>query len=216
MSMAAEIIKPMLTLRQLLEGFASAPDMPVTGISSDSRKLAKGDVFIACQRAAGHGLDYADQAIAEGASAIVWDSSTTTVDAAVKCRVPMIAVEQLAVHLGEIANRFFGYPSRDLNVFAVTGTNGKTTVAFLVAQCMNLLGKSCAYVGTLGSGLDELVAGDMTTPDCIELHRLLADFRDAGADHVAIEVSSHALHQDRINGIELDTNGEEPGFERAS
>lgn len=205
MNAAAAIINSDLTLRQLLDGLATAPDIPVTGISSDSRKLRKGDVFIACQRAAGHGLYYADQAIAAGASAIVWDSSTGNAAALRNVSVPAIAVDDLAAYLGEIANRFYGYPSRDLTVFGVTGTNGKTTVALLVAQCLKLLGYTSAYIGTLGSGIDELAAADMTTPDCIDLHRLLAEFRAAGATHVALEVSSHALQQNRINGIAFDT-----------
>ncbi len=205
MNVATELATSVVTLRQLLDGFVVAPEIPVTGISSDSRKLTKGDLFIACRRAAGHGLEYADKAVAAGASAIIWDSSTATVADVADCAVPTIGVERLADHIGEIANRFFHYPSRDLKVFAVTGTNGKTTVALLVAQCLNLLGKTSGYVGTLGSGIDELVAGEMTTPDCIELHRLLAEFRAAGAGFAALEVSSHALQQDRINGIAFDT-----------
>ena len=119
-----------------------------------------------------------------GVAAIAWDSSTTEAPAA-EVGVPMIAVPDLARHLGEIANRFFGRPSE---------------------QCCEFLGESCGYVGTLGVGVGEVAGGDgMTTPGAIELHRNLAGFRDAGAGWAAIEVSSHALSQQRVDGVAFDT-----------
>jgi UDP-N-acetylmuramoyl-L-alanyl-D-glutamate--2,6-diaminopimelate ligase len=109
-------------------------------------------------------------------------------------------------HLGEIANRFHGFPSRSVGVLGVTGTNGKTTVAWLLAQSLELLGHRCGYVGTLGAGMDEIeIAESMTTPGAVELHGRLADFRDGGAEYAALEVSSHALDQDRVDGIEFKT-----------
>jgi UDP-N-acetylmuramoyl-L-alanyl-D-glutamate--2,6-diaminopimelate ligase len=203
MSMPAENMNPALTLDKLFEGIADAPELAVTGLSDDSRTIRPGELFIACQGATSHGLDYLEQVIAANAAAIAWDSSTGS---AVDSDLPMIAVTDLQHHVGEIANRWFDYPSRAVHVTGVTGTNGKTTVAWLIRQCQMSLGRKCGYIGTLGQGLEEIAAdGSMTTPACIELHRTLADFRDHGAGHAAIEVSSHALEQSRVDGVEFDS-----------
>ena len=143
--------------------------------------------------------------ITAGVAAIAWDSDTAEMPAA-HIGVTMVAVPGLVRHVGEIANRYYEFPSRAVRVVGVTGTNGKTTVAWLVSQCLQLLGHRCGYVGTLGAGLDEVSGGEgMTTPGAVELHGCLADFRDRGAEYAAVEVSSHALAQDRVNGVEFDT-----------
>ena len=201
MSMPAEALTPHGTLRDLLEGIAEAPDIEVGGISSDSKTLMPGDVFFALVGETGHGLDYVAEALDAGVHAVVWDSSADVV-APNHADVPMIPVAGLTTHIGEVANRYFGAPSESMKVAGVTGTNGKTTVAFLAAQCMQMLGSTCAYLGTLGFGIGDLDSdSEMTTPACIDLHKKLAAFRDAGAAHAAIEVSSHALQQDRLNGV---------------
>lgn len=205
MNMPAETLTPHGTLASLLDGFADAPEIEIAGISSDSKALSPGDVFFALAGETSHGLDYLGEAREAGIAAVVWDSSADVVAPDLP-DIPMIAVPGLTKHIGEIANRFFDTPSRSLKVAGVTGTNGKTTVAFLVAECMQMLGESCAYLGTLGFGIGELdTESDMTTPACIDLHQKLAAFRDADASHAAIEVSSHALHQDRINGVHFDS-----------
>jgi UDP-N-acetylmuramoyl-L-alanyl-D-glutamate--2,6-diaminopimelate ligase len=205
MSMPAEHITTKPTLADLLQGFAMAPAIEIQNISSDSRALQPGDLFLACGGESSHGLDYVADAIAAGVAAIAWDSSTAEAPVA-EVGVPMIGVQDLAAHLGEIANRFFDRPSEHVKVVGVTGTNGKTTVAWLIAQCCELLGESCGYIGTLGTGVGEVTGGEgMTTPGAIELHRNLAEFRDAGAGWAAIEVSSHALSQRRVDGVTFDT-----------
>lgn len=203
MSMPAESMHTEITLDALLAGIADAPAVPLCGIAEDSRRLQPGYLFLACQGATSHGLEYMEQAIAAGVAAVAYDSST---GAATESSVPMIPVVGLADHLGEIANRWFDSPSRHLQVTGVTGTNGKTTVAFLIQQCMELLRHKCGYIGTLGSGLSSVDrGGQMTTPPCIELHETLAEFRDRGASHAAIEVSSHALEQKRVDGVLFDS-----------
>ncbi len=205
MSMPAEHMNRQPDLRALLQGFAVAPAIAITGISSDSRSLKKGDLFLACGGESSHGLDYAGDAVTAGVAAIAWDSGTAEAPNT-DIGVPMIAVPGLARRLGEIANRFYDRPSETLQVFGVTGTNGKTTVAWLAAQCAEQLGRRCGYLGTLGSGVGEIEHGEgMTTPGAIELHGKLAEFRDAGAVASAIEVSSHALAQNRVDGIRFDT-----------
>jgi len=201
--MPAEHMTPLPTLADLLQGYADVPDIAVEGIATDSRRLGKGYLFLACAGLRRHGLDYLEQALDAGIAAVAWDASTGT--APVQCAVPAIGIEGLAGKLGEIANRFYGRPSEHLEVVGVTGTNGKTTVAWLIAQCGALLGERCAYLGTLGHGIDELQGTDgMTTPPVVELQGRLAEFVDQGARYAALEVSSHALAQHRVDGVRFD------------
>ena len=204
MNMPATKLQGFISLTELLDGFAEAPDISVTGIASDSRELSEGYLFLACAGARSHGLDYAGQAAAAGVAAIAYDATTAV--SIPEVGVPLVPVEHLRARLGDIANRFFDEPSGAVRVAAVTGTNGKTTVAWLLAQCLNRLRGRCGYIGTLGYGIEEIDAADgMTTPDVISLHRQLAGFRDADAGYAAVEVSSHALAQDRIDGVRIDT-----------
>ena len=205
MSMPAEHMTSSPSLAKLLQGFAHAPDVPVTGIASDSRQVGKGYLFLACKGLRGHGIDHVDKAIAAGVCAVAWDSSTADApdDTA---GVATIGVENLSRHLGEIANRFYGQPSTNMKVIGVTGTNGKTTVAWLIAQCLQKLGQKCGYLGTLGYGVNELHGAEgMTTPAAVELQDRLASFVAQGATATAIEVSSHALSQRRVDGVRFES-----------
>ena len=204
MSMPAEHMTPMPTLADLLQGHADAPAVPVAGIASDSRKLGEGFLFLAVQGMTSHGLDFVDQAMQAGISAVAWDATTGADPGDIG--VPTIAVASLDAKLGDIANRFFGSPSEALGIVGVTGTNGKTTVAWMVAQAARFVDESCGYLGTLGYGVDEIDGAEgMTTPAAIELHARLADFVDQGARYAALEVSSHALKQKRVDGVRFDT-----------
>lgn len=204
MSMPAEHLTSKPTLDTLLEGYADAAAIHIDGIAVDSRRLDRGFLFLACEGATQHGLDYCHEAVQSGVAAIAYDcSSAKTVPDDID--VPLIPIANLRSHLGEIANRYFGSPSQELKVIAVTGTNGKSTVAWMIAHCLQSLGRSCAYSGTLGSGVGNVINNDeMTSPDVIETHRRIAEFRDAGARYAAIEVSSHALDQHRVDGVEFD------------
>jgi UDP-N-acetylmuramoyl-L-alanyl-D-glutamate--2,6-diaminopimelate ligase len=205
MSMPAERINLSPTLADLLQGLAQAPAIPVSGIASDSRLVGEGYLFLACKGLRSHGIDHIEQVITAGASAIAWDASTTDSPGDV-AGVAMIGVENLARHLGEIANRYYGRPSDNMNVIGITGTNGKTTVAWLIAQCLQKLEHKCAYLGTLGSGVVELEGGEgMTTPAAVELHERLASFVAVGAEAAAIEVSSHALSQGRVDAVKFES-----------
>ncbi|MDA1063021.1 MAG: Mur ligase family protein, partial [Proteobacteria bacterium] len=205
MSMPAEYVQQAMTLTELLRGFADAPEIAVYGIHSDSRNLQAGDVFLACQGISSHGVDYAAAAIAAGVAAIVYDASSAAAPEGAP-GVPVIAVDNLGKHLGTIANRFYASPSASVRVIGITGTNGKTTVAWLIAQCLERLGETCGYIGTLGAGIGTVdMNASMTTPATVELHAQLADFRAAGATFAALEVSSHALAQNRVDGVAFDT-----------
>ncbi len=204
MSMPAEHMTAAPTLTDLLREYADAPEIPVRGIASDSRLLGDGFLFLAVQGMSSHGLDYLEQAKQAGVCAVAWDASSGVEPGDVG--VPTIAIAGLGGMLGEIANRFYGRPSEQLNVIGVTGTNGKTTVAWMVAQAQEILGERCGYLGTLGYGVDSVEGAEgMTTPAAIELHGHLADFVAMGAKSAAIEVSSHALAQGRVDGVRFDT-----------
>lgn len=203
MSMPAALISPGVTLSVLLPELNGLPDIAVTGIASDSRLVDDGFLFLATAGATTHGIAFANQVVERGARAIAYDpEGADAVPAALA--IPVFPVPGLGRQLGDIANRCYGRPSAALDVYAVTGTNGKTTVAWLLNQCQAALGMRAGYIGTLGAGIGELDSGPgLTTPGAVELHGKLAEFRDAGATAAAIEVSSHALEQRRIDGVRI-------------
>jgi UDP-N-acetylmuramoyl-L-alanyl-D-glutamate--2,6-diaminopimelate ligase len=191
-------------LDELLEGIAPAPGLRVAGLTLDSRTVAAGDAFVALRGGRGHGLEHAAEAAARGARVVLWDPGEGRDPGAAAAPVPCIAVNALRDRLGGIADRFYGMPSSRLTVAGVTGTNGKTTCAWLLASAAGRLARRGAYLGTLGAGFPPEVAGAaLTTPDVISLHRQLRALADAGASHVAMEVSSHALDQRRIDAVRL-------------
>ncbi|MBM4218431.1 MAG: UDP-N-acetylmuramoyl-L-alanyl-D-glutamate--2,6-diaminopimelate ligase [Gammaproteobacteria bacterium] len=193
-----------LALDELLSGVAAAPRLPITGLTLDSRAVALGDAFVALAGTRSHGLDHAGEAIARGAPAVLWDPAERREPGSAGAQVPFVAVQGLRDRLGAIADRFYGMPSSRLTVAGVTGTNGKTTCAWLLASAVERLARRGAYLGTLGAGFPPAVEGaPLTTPDVITLHRQLRAFADAGATHVAMEVSSHALDQRRVDGVRM-------------
>ena len=192
------------TLAVLLAGIAAAPPLAIAGLALDSRAVRRGDAFIALRGGSGHGLEHLLQAIAAGACAVLWDPGEGRTPEAVPDRVAQVPVAALRSRLGEIADRFYGSASSRLAIAGVTGTNGKTTCAWLLASAANGARRRGAYLGTLGSGFPpELASAALTTPDVVTLHRQLRALSDAGATHVAMEVSSHALDQGRIDGVRL-------------
>jgi UDP-N-acetylmuramoyl-L-alanyl-D-glutamate--2,6-diaminopimelate ligase len=193
-------------LCELLEGIADVPasrDRGVHGIHLDSRRIERGDLFVAMPGMVADGRDFIGDAVANGAGAIVYESGDGYVFRGVP--VPAFPANDLRRHLGVIASRFHGEPSRKLVVIGVTGTNGKTTCTQLLAQVLSESPKKCAVIGTLGYGFSgALDESRHTTPDAVTVHGLFADFLNQGASHVAMEVSSHALEQGRVNGVAFD------------
>ena len=190
-------------LRELLEDLAPVPDAAdraVRGLQTDSRRVQPGDLFLAAPGMVADGRDFIGDAVASGAGAVVYETDDGYVLRGAP--VPAFGVSGLGRKIGFIADRFFGAPSRRLVVVGVTGTNGKTTCTQLLAQALDQPPKRCAVIGTLGYGFPgALNASIHTTPDAVTVQRLLADFLEQGAAQVAMEVSSHALEQGRVNGV---------------
>jgi UDP-N-acetylmuramoyl-L-alanyl-D-glutamate--2,6-diaminopimelate ligase len=197
-----------MTLGRLLEGMdvAAPHGLQVTDLVQDSRTATPGSVFLACQGRTTHGLLHAAAAVERGAVAVLWEPGADLEMPALPERVAAIAIPHLGRHVGELADRFFRSPSADLRVAGITGTNGKTTTAYLLAQASEFVGRHGWYVGTLGHGAPGKVQeAGLTTPDAVTVQRRLATARDAGASTLGLEVSSHALDQDRVAGVRFDT-----------
>ncbi len=195
---------PLPRLIDCLDGFTRdpLPDLTVAGLSLDSRSVGPGSVFLAVQGSREHGLAYLTEARARGAVAVVYEPVPGQERPS---GLPALAVEGLGRHVGEIAARFYGHPSSALWLAAVTGTNGKTSVAWFLAQALEAFGVRSAYLGTLGAGpVGRLEPHDRTTPDPVFLQATWALWRDQGLEAVALEASSHALDQGRLAGTRLD------------
>jgi len=183
-----------------------------TSITSDSRQVKAGSLFLAYPGNHSDGRDYIARAIQAGAAAVAWDSKAFVWNP--NWHVSNVAVIDLKTQVSEIAAEFYHYPSQKLGLIGVTGTNGKTSVSQWIAQALTTLGQQAAVIGTIGSGMvgngfadtgvSTLAVATNTTPDAILLQAMLADFVHHGADAVAMEVSSHGLHQGRVNGVEFD------------
>lgn len=193
-------------LDQLLMGIADAKaagDIVVSGLALDSRQVREGDAFFALRGTRGHGISFAAGAVERGARVVLAEKPATQ-DAALN--VPVVWIDNLHAQVGEIASRFYGCPSEAMHVVGVTGTNGKTSTVQLIAQALHHLGHRAATIGTLGAGLHgQVVEGERTTPDAIQVQALMASFRTEGATHVAMEVSSHALEQGRVGAVAFGT-----------
>ncbi len=177
----------------------------VTGVQDDSRLVRKGDLFLAFPGGAVDGRDYIDEAIKKGAAAVVAERSTDMQWPEGSTGDVIVQVENLKAKTGHIAARFYDDPSKELQVIAVTGTNGKTSVTHIIAAAFEQVGQPGAVVGTMGNGpVGKLLPTQNTTPGAVQLQSLLADFRDQGIQVVAMEASSHGLEQGRLAGVSID------------
>lgn len=175
----------------------------ITSLTSDSRKVVKGDAFLAYMGEKMDGRRFIADAFQNGAVAVLWDPEDFVWHA--EWAVANLAVPHLKAKASEIAGEFYGNPSKKLWVMGVTGTNGKTSVSHWLASAFAILNNKTAVLGTLGNGfMGDLKYSENTTPDAISLQKMLADYVAAGASHVGMEVSSHGLDQGRVNGIKFD------------
>ena len=168
----------------------------ITGVAYDSRTVATGDVFVALKGLHADGAAFVRQALDRGVAAIVAEQAPPD-----DVRVPWAVVQDSRLALACIAAAFFGHPSADLRVVGITGTNGKTTTAHLVASILEAAGIPCGVLGTVGYRVgSEVREATRTTPEAPDVQRLLREMVDRGCGGCAMEVSSHALSLRRVDG----------------
>jgi UDP-N-acetylmuramoyl-L-alanyl-D-glutamate--2,6-diaminopimelate ligase len=195
----------MMKLAKLIEAIPSARlhgsgDQDVTGLYYDSRKVEVDGAFFALRGAASDGHDFIDAAVAQGARSIFLEQGRELPPG-----VSAVLVENARLAMARAAARYFGDPTADVPVVGVTGTNGKTTITYLIESMLRAAGKRPAVLGTINYrfGAHQLPSLH-TTPESVDLLRTLADFRREGADALVMEVSSHALDQYRVDGVGFD------------
>ena len=197
----AQLLKawPELTLPADLAGMA------VMRLVSDSRNIQAGDTFVALPGYCSDGRAYIRQAIERGAQLVLAQGDSGELDTI--NQVPVIYLPQLTQQLSQVAAEFFANPGQHLQVFAVTGTNGKTTCSHLYAHLRQGLNHSCGVIGTIGGGIygQALTETGFTTPDAVTSQALLADIKQQGAKYVSLEASSHSLDQGRISALPIHT-----------
>ncbi|MEO5648835.1 MAG: UDP-N-acetylmuramoyl-L-alanyl-D-glutamate--2,6-diaminopimelate ligase [Ginsengibacter sp.] len=175
-----------------------ATDIEVNDLQIDSRKVNRGTCFIAEKGTLSDGHRFIDAAISNGAVAVICEKLPDTLHE----NVEYVVVENSAIAAGIMAHNFYGQVSEKMTLVGVTGTNGKTTIATLLFKLFSALGYKCGLISTVQNQIDnKIVASTHTTPDAISLNHLLADMHAAGCSHVFMEVSSHAIHQHRVEGL---------------
>lgn len=194
----------MITVRDLFKGIKYSlknidPDFEIAGISGNSRTLKKNELFIAVKGYERDGHEFISEAVKKGASCVCSTKTAAGLNGA-----KYIIVEDTGKILPILASRFNGEPSKKLNFIGITGTNGKTTTSYLIYEILQKAEKSPALLGTINNRIkDSVIASTNTTPGPLELHSLLKDMKAAGTGYVVMEVSSHALKQDRVSGIDF-------------
>jgi len=208
-----------VALDYLLEGFiddslvGQCRDITINALVQDNRKARSGNLFIAHQGFNTHGLLYAQDAVAKGVSVVLWDGDLgfnndkrDEILDSISNKVLCIQCPDLKYKVGAIASRYYEQPSLSLNVIGVTGTDGKTSIAHFLAQCLDAYDVPCGVLGTLGNGfINDLHPTGLTTVDALLVQKTLSDIQQAGAKHVVMEVSSHGLDQGRVNGVAFTT-----------
>jgi UDP-N-acetylmuramoyl-L-alanyl-D-glutamate--2,6-diaminopimelate ligase len=179
---------------------AGNTNIDITDVQMDSRKLQTGSLFVAVKGVAADGHKFIDTAIAQGAVAIVCED----MPAIQKAEITYVQTNDSAEAAGQIAHNFYDQPTRQLKLVGVTGTNGKTTIATLLYNLFSCLGYKCGLISTVENQVaGTVIPATHTTPDAISLNALLKQMVDAGCTHAFMEVSSHAVHQRRIAGLEF-------------
>lgn len=175
--------------------FFGNPDTEISGLCTDSRKIKKGDLFFCYAGEKFDSHEFASSAVKAGASALVCERKQES-------EIPQIIVKNGRESVAKIARAFYGYPDKRMKFVGVTGTNGKTTTTYMLESIFKAAKKSAAVIGTLGISYDDkFVSPELTTPDPIFLHSVLADMANCGVEYVFMEVSAHALYFNKIDGI---------------
>jgi UDP-N-acetylmuramoyl-L-alanyl-D-glutamate--2,6-diaminopimelate ligase len=193
-----------MNLQELLHGteiLSRSGDVRVTGLEYDSRRVKPGSVFLAMRGESSDGNKFIDAAISAGAAAVVTDSATEIA----RPGVAWVQVPHGRRALGRLSANLFGHPAEKLAISGITGTNGKSTTAFLLESILNAADRKSALIGTIEYHVaDKVLPAPQTTPESLELNRILRDALGDGATEVVMEVSSHALEQQRVFGIPFD------------
>ena len=203
---------PTKSLSSLLSGVINDTEIDqiggqevIAGLSLDSRKLNRGELFLAVPGHKSDGRRFVEQAMDAGAKAVLFESNRAP-EACITLSKQhrAVGITDLQQQISLIAARFFDFPSRDMSIVGITGTNGKTTCAYLITQALNRLGQPTAMMGTIGIGKpNALSESNLTTADAIETQRTLESLRDQGYLSVCMEVSSHGLAQGRVNAVDF-------------
>lgn len=200
-------------LSALLAPYCAIPpsfDVMLKGITSDSREVSPQDLFLTSCPPMGEGAPYIEAAVRGGAAAVVRNSPTEEIhmgflQSPEGHEIPQISLPSLAHRMGPIASSFYQHPSRQFPVIGITGTNGKTTISFLLAQALTALHQPNWVVGTLGYGVwNDLTSSGFTTPMPVGLQKILFEASQQGIKTIAMEVSSHSLVQHRVAGMNFD------------
>lgn len=198
MMILKDLIKKSFPDQSGLEGI---PPIPIQSIECDSRRVKPGSLFVAIDGAVSDGKKYISDAIAQGAVAVVSDGPNMEAHP-----VPWIQIADGRAAVAQLASIFYDEPSKQMTVIGITGTNGKTTSSYLVEYFLRQLQISCGVIGTISYRYDgQEVAAVETTPGAIKIQSILADMRDRGCRYVAMEASSHALDQKRVDQIRFST-----------
>ena len=191
-----------MRLRELLEGMevisqTISPDTEITHVCVDSRATQKGSLFVAVPGNRCDGGHYARQAVDRGAVCVVCQSELPP-------DLPWVKVRDARLALSQLACRWYGHPSRQLTMLGVTGTNGKTTVTYLLRHILQRTGMKTGLIGTVQNIVGEqTLPAQRTTPDALQIQQLLSAMTKNGCSHAVMEVSSHALDQHRAEGIDF-------------
>ncbi|GAB3874889.1 UDP-N-acetylmuramoyl-L-alanyl-D-glutamate--2,6-diaminopimelate ligase [Terrabacter terrigena] len=184
-------------------GASCADDVLVTGVTLDSRAVVQGDLYAALPGFNVHGARFAADAVAAGAVAVLTDAQGS--DELAGCTVPVVVTADPRSVLGDVADLVYAHPSADLTMLGITGTNGKTTTAYLVESALRAHGRRTGLIGTVETRIgDERIESVRTTPEATDLHALIGVMRERGIDACVMEVSSHALELHRVDGVVYD------------
>lgn len=196
------LLRPLIARFDASIDLSNVPEIEILGIEEDSRKIRRGDLFIARRGMKSDGSKFVQDAEARGAIAIITQNKLED------CCLPQIVVPDASLAASRLANLYHGDPGRKMKVLSVTGTNGKTTTTYLIREILKKLNLRCGLIGTVEIDDGEKnVESEMTTPGACDVAELLANMRDNACAACAIETSSHALDQNRVSGVHFSAAG---------